>query len=725
MRQIIQIYKSGELKVEDVPTPALTPGGVLVRNACSLISVGTERTKVEVARSNLLEMARKRPDQVKAVLDNVRQEGLLATYKKAMTKLDTPISLGYSSAGVVLEVGDEVQEFKIGDRVACAGEGYGCHAEIVFAPKNLCARVSDSVGLDQAAFAAVGAIALQAVRQAQVTVGERVAVIGLGLVGQLVVQVLKASGCQVLAIDLDPAMIELTRKLGADLAVHRSKDPVKSMAEEFSQGYGVDAVIITAATTSNDPVELAGALCREKGRVVVVGAVRMDIPRKDYYEKELSLCLSRAFGPGNYDKAFAEKGVDYPFGYVRWTAKRNMEAFLGLVAQGKIDPRKLVTHRFSIAEAPRAYELLRSSKERVLGALFEYEERPSYPTKIVLPQNIAASAKERVNLGFIGAGSFAQSYLLPNFRKADGVALKGVATATAISARNVAEKFGFEYCTGDYHEILDDPEIDCVIIATRHNLHAPLTIEALKRGKTVYVEKPLALNEEQLREVIEAHKQSRGRLMIGFNRRFSPFTQRAKSFFAHRAGPLVMTYRVNAGPLPPDHWVHDPEEGGGRIVGEVCHFVDLFQYLVDSPPVRVYAQTAGSRNENIPAEDNVNINIEFEDGSIGTIIYSSVGTLTFPRERFEIFGDNSVAVVDNFRYATFTRGGKTKKMKRWWGRDMGYRGEVAAFVDALKSGSEMPIPFTDIVLATLTTFRILDSIHEGKPVEISLPGLLA
>ena len=732
MRQIVQIYKTGELRIEDAPPPALRSGGVLVQNAYSLISAGTERSKIELARSNLLDKARQRPDQMRQVLNNLRQEGLIPTYQKVMTRLDTPITLGYCSAGVVIEVGEEAQELRVGDRVACAGEGYACHAEVIYVPRNLCAKVPNAVSLDHAAFAPLGAIALQAVRQARATVGENVAVIGLGLVGLLTVQLLKAAGCRVLGMDLNPDRCQLARQLGAD-ATGDSGQRTVDLAAEMTAGHGVDAVIITAATKNSAPIELAGRLCREKGQVVVVGAVPVNVPRKEYYEKELDLCISRAFGPGTYDKQFAEQGVDYPYGYVRWTAQRNMEAFLNLVAEGKIALPPLITHRFPIDEASKAYDLLHSPQGQVLGILFEYDtstdgstglttgRRP--PSAVVwLADNVQRSTCERVTVGFIGAGNFAQAYLLPNFRRLDDVTLRGVATASSVSATNVARKFGFAYCTCDYNEILNDPEINCVVIATRHNLHARLAVEALKREKTVYVEKPLALSEEELQEVIEAYKRSQGRLMIGFNRRFSLFTQRVRTFFETRSGPLVMNYRVNAGPLPSEHWVHDAQEGGGRVVGEVCHFVDLLQYLANSNPLTVYAETARDPNKNMLGEDNVNVIIKFEDGSVGTISYSSIGDLSFPKERIEIFGENSVAIVDNFKRASLVRDGRTTTVRRWWGRDMGYEGEVRAFIEALNTGSNMPINFEEIVLATSMTFKITEAARQGNPVEIDVSG---
>ena len=723
MKQVVQNYKTGELKVEEVPNPVLRPGGVLVRNAYSLVSVGTEKTKVNLAQKSILGKAKARPDQVKLVLNNIKQEGLISTFKKAMNKLDTPISLGYSSAGVVLSVGEGAEEFEISDRVACTGEGYASHSEIVFVPKNMCVKVPEEVTLEQAAFTGVGAIALQGVRQAHLTLGERVAVIGLGLLGQLTVQILKANGCSVFAVDLEKDKVRLSKELGADIGAVSGENDVEKLVEGFSQGYGVDAVIITAATLSNEPIELAGRISREKGRVVVVGAVKMDIPRKNYFEKEISLVISRAFGPGRYDKMFEEKGIDYPFGYVRWTARRNMEEFLELLKGGKVNVDKIITHRFSIDEASQAYEMIRTNKEKFLGVLFKYEKKEELPAKIILTEKKERKAKGMINIGFIGAGSFAQGYLLPNFKKIPGINFKGVATATGISSQSVARKFHFQYCTSNYSDILNDPEIDCVVIATRHNLHAKLAIEALRKNKIVFVEKPLALSEEELKEIIKTRTETQGRLMVGFNRRFSPFSRRVKEFFENRTGPLIMDYRVNAGPLSPDHWLHDPREGGGRIIGEVCHFVDLLQYLTGSNPVRVYAETAGSYNKNIPVEDNIEVTIRFNDGSLGTISYSAVGDLSFPRERFEIFGEESVAVVDNFRKAIFVHKGKKSRMKKI-GQDMGHKGEVIAFAEAVKAGSKMPIDFKEIVSTTLATFKIVDSIKKREPIMVSLSGLL-
>lgn len=724
MKQLVQNYKTGELRVEEVPPPALKSGGVLVRNVFSLISTGTEKAKIELARKNLLAKAKEKPEQVRQVLKTLKKEGIINTYRKVMTKLEAPSPLGYSSAGVVIEVGRGVDEFKVGERVACAGAGYAVHAEVVFVPKNLCVKIPDKVGFDYAAFTTLGAIAMQGVRQAQLTLGENIVVIGLGVVGQLAVQIVKAAGCKVMGIDIDPWKVELAKKLGIDGGVVRGRDDVVKEIRAFSGGRGIDAVIITAGTSSSDPVELAGKILRDRGRVVVVGAVKMDIPRKDYYEKELSLSFSRSYGPGRYDPIYEEEGIDYPIGYVRWTEKRNMEEFLTLVSERKVNLKPLITHRFKIEDALQAYEIITGKrKKKFLGVLLKYEEDKEQRSKISLKAVDSSKAKpglslEKVNLGIIGAGSFAQNFLLPNFKKISSARFKGVATTTGINAKHVAKKFGFEYATTKTEDIINDPEVDAIIIATRHNLHSELTIKTLEKNKAVFVEKPLALCEEELREVIKVWEESQGRLMVGFNRRFAPLVKKVKEFYHERRGPLAIIYRINAGYIPKNHWIQDPQEGGGRIIGEVCHFVDLLEYFVNARPTKIYAQSILDDREDITNSDTINISLKFEDGSIGSLSYLACGDGSFPKERIEIFGEDSVGIIDDFKNATFTRGGKTKKIKKI-NQDKGHREELEAFVEAVKSGEEMPIKFEEIVTTTLITFKILESLEKGVPIEIS------
>ena len=743
MKQILQNFKSGELKIADVPAPALKSGGVLVRNVSSFISAGTERLLIDFAEKSLIGKAKERPDLVKQLINKARREGIINTFQQAMNRLDTLMPLGYSSAGIVIDVGNEVDIISVGDRVACAGSGYACHAEVVFVPKNLCVKIPEAVDFEDAACVALGSIAMQGVRIANLALGENVVVIGLGFVGQLTAQLVKASGCSVFCVDIDEDKVNLALEIGADSGAVRGKDDVNSEISSFSHGLGADAVIITAASDSNDPIELAGEISRDRGRVVVVGAVKMDIPRKIYYEKELELRLSRSYGPGRYDSTYEEQGVDYPIGYVRWTEQRNMHQFLNLVAQKKVIVDKLITHRFKIDDVEQAYDIITGkTKEKHIGILLEYpQERaekiqktvwlptpsPSQEGSLRTESQSPGSGRSlsrpvhgtdrKINIGLIGGGNFAKGVILPNLKNIPNVTLRAICTATGISAQSLANKYGFTYCTSDYSEVLADDSIDCIIIATRHNLHAKLVIEGLKRGKHVFVEKPLALSIEELKEVSEALDESQSKIMVGFNRRFSPFTQSVKEFFSSRMLPLVVNYRINAGFIPKDNWVHDPKEGSGRIIGEVCHFVDLIQYLIGSEPTKVYAETITSNNAEQVDADNVNITLKFHDGSLGSISYLSNGDKSFDKERVEVFGGGSICVIEDFRSAMLVRNGKKKRLKSK--QDKGHRAELEAFVQAVKSNSEMPIPFPEIVMTTLTTFRILESIKKGTPVEIS------
>jgi len=712
MKQLLQNYKAGELKVEEVPTPMLKPGGVIVKNHYSLVSAGTEKAVIEFAKQSLAGKAHSRPDLVKQVLNKVKTDGLLSTYHAAMQRLDEPLPLGYSCAGEVIEVGYGASEFSKGELVACAGGGYASHAEEVFVPKNLVVKIPDNVSTEEAAFVTLGAIALQGVRRAELTPGERVAVIGLGLLGQLTAQILNAYGLPVLGLDVSQRQVEKAHKLGLQEGAVIGQDAVEKVASSFSNGQGVDAVIITAATKSNEPVELAGRISRNKGRISVVGDVKMDVPRKIYYEKELDLRISRSYGPGRYDPNYEEKGVDYPIGYVRWTEKQNMEEFLRLISIGRVDVKPMITHTFKIADALEAYKLILENpdKEDFTAVLLEYDPAKEHaPTVILSRGEKRIPTSNVVNVGLIGGGNFAKGTILPNLKKLDKVHIKGVATATGKSAKDIAKKYGCEYATTDYNKILDDEEIDLVIVATRHNLHAPIAIEALKRGKNVHVEKPLALNMEQLKAVIEAEKSSQGRLMVGFNRRFASQAIKARGRFCNRKTPLMIHYRVNAGYIPPDHWVHDPEEGGGRIIGEVCHFVDFLQFLTGAAPERVYAAKVAS-GANVIAEDNVSITIDFADGSTGTILYTALGDKSLPKEYIEIFGDGKAMSINNFK------SGRALSLSQ----NKGHYGEFRAFTEAILNGKPSPISAEELALTTLTTFKIRESLEKGAPVAIDL-----
>jgi predicted dehydrogenase/threonine dehydrogenase-like Zn-dependent dehydrogenase len=722
MKQIIQNFKTGELKVEEVPPPSLRGGGVLVRNVYSVISVGTERSTVGTGQRNIVGKALQRPDLVSAVLDNITKEGLLNTYHKVMQRLDTPKALGYSSAGVILEAAPDVDEFKPGDRVACAGEGYASHAEVIFVPKNLCIPIPSEVNFKEAAFATLGSIAMQGIRQADVAVGDYITVIGLGLVGLLAVQILKACGCHVIGIDVKPDALALASELGADKTISSDDPRVEELVASFGAGYGADCVIITAATSSNRPVELACSILRDRGTIVIVGAVRVDLPRNLCYEKELNVKFSRSYGPGRYDATYEERGIDYPLGYIRWTEKRNMISFLELVAHKKINLERMITHVFPIAEASKAYEIITGrSQEKSLAILLEYGNSLKEPSELELSsythfeEKTPATIHKRVklNIGFIGAGNFAQGYLLPVLKNIREVELQSIANARGISAHSVARKFGFMSSTSNSSEILNDPNIHCIFIATRHNLHAKLVIQALEQNKHVFVEKPLALSEEELRDIVTAYRHSTGQLMVGFNRRFSPLMRQVKEFLHPLQHPLIIHYRINSGFIPKNHWTQEFSEGGGRILGEICHFVDLIQYLTDSVPIKIYAESINSYNSKIMKSDNLNTILKLKDGSLGVITYTSIGNVRLSKERIEIFCDRSSIIVDDFRLAYLYRNRRIKKIKV---NGKGHTEEILNFIEAVKEGKSSPIPFSSLVITTRATFDIVKSLNKGLPI---------
>jgi predicted dehydrogenase/threonine dehydrogenase-like Zn-dependent dehydrogenase len=712
VKQVLQHVRSRRLEVADLPEPGPRAGGVLVRNTASLISAGTEKMITDFAGKSMVGKARERPDLVRQVMDKVRKDGLAPTVQTVLSKLDQPIPLGYSCAGIVEAAGRGAEEFAVGDRVACAGMGYASHADVVFVPRNLAVRVPDGVSLEDAAYVTVGAIALQGVRIQAPLLGESVAVIGLGVLGQLAVQILRASGCRVLGIDLDPAKVQLARELGAEAAVLRTDD-VAAAVSVFTGGRGMDGVLIAAATSSNDPVELAGEIARDRAVVTMVGATGMEVPRKPYYEKELQLRLSRSYGPGRYDPEYEEKGRDYPIGYVRWTERRNMEEFLRLVATGQVQPSALTTHRFPIERAEEAYTLIGGGGEPFAGVMLTYAERTA-PAVRTLHLKPAAPRAGTLGVGFVGAGNFARAVLLPRFEKAAGAALVGVSTSTGMNARSAGERFGFRYATTDTAALLGDADVHAVVVATRHASHARLSADALRAGKAVFVEKPLALDEEGLQEVLAAQAETGGVLTVGFNRRFSPLAAEVKRAFAPGL-PLAITYRVNAGPIPRDHWIHDPVEGGGRIIGEVCHFVDLCQFLAGDLPVEAFAHAVGGPEGGL--HDTVAITLRFAGGSVATIAYFATGDKSFAKERVEVFGAGTLAVLDDFREVEISRGGKRKKTRKM-SQDKGFDEEVAAFVAAARGGGTLPIPLADLVATTRATFAIEESLRTGRPAEI-------
>lgn len=700
----------------EVPAPVARPGFVLVRTAASLISAGTERLTVEAGQKSLLGRAVEQPALVKQVIQKARSEGVANTIDAVRSKLASLVALGYSAAGRVIEVGEGVTDLRAGDRVACAGVGYASHAEVLSVPKNLCVRLPENVRFDAAAFGTLGAIALQGVRLAELTLGESVVVIGLGLIGQLTVQLIKAHGCRVFGIDLEQSKIELARQIGADGGCPPN-DEAKQRVMAWSRGRGADAVLIAAASQSNQPIELAGEISRAKGRVVAVGAVGLNLPRQPYYNRELTFKISMSYGPGRYDPEYEERGHDYPFGYVRWTEGRNIEAFLDLVASGRIDVEPLITHRFKLEETERAYQLITGElNEPYLGVVLQYDMERELESRIPLREPNTSSPAGSVRIGLIGAGNYARVMLLPNF-KAAGAEFHSIATASGVSARQVGERFGFRSCVSGADEVLADDQINLVVIATRHDSHAELARRALEHGRHVFVEKPLALNDEELDQVVAATTQSDARLMVGFNRRFSPLAQAAQEFFKHRQTPLSINYRVNAGRVPPGHWAHHPQEGGGRIVGEVCHFIDFIQFLTGSLVTRVYAESISSRSHEIVEEDSVFITLRLADGSNGSIAYLAEGNTALPKERIEIFGAARTFVIEDFRSALAYENGRQKRTKLRE-QDKGQKDEVLAVCAMVREGKPSPISLEDLATTTRATFRIRDSLRTGLPVEV-------
>jgi predicted dehydrogenase/threonine dehydrogenase-like Zn-dependent dehydrogenase len=713
MKQVIQNFKSGELYVDEVPTPSLTERMVLVENRFSLISAGTERGTVKVGKASLLGKAKQRPDLVAQVLQNIKKEGLKATIDKVKTKLDSLKALGYSTAGVVSASLDSNGKFKPGDRVACAGQDYASHAEVVSIPQNLVAKIPDNVSFEEASFTTLGAIAMQGVRQAEPRLGDKVCVIGLGLLGQLTVQLLKANGCQVFGIDLSKNLVDLSIDSGAEQAMLRNDSNLHTAIDNFTNGYGFDSVIITAAAPSNDPIELSAVISRNKGKVIVVGAIKMDVPRDpDFYRKELDLRMSCSYGPGRYDVAYEEDGQDYPYAYVRYTEQRNMETFLDLVSSGSVKLKNLITHTFDINDAEKAYDIvLGKTQEPHIGILLGYPESENKATSSV---NLKSEPLKNINIGFIGAGSFAQSYLIP-YAKAFGASLDTVVTSKGITAKNVAQKFAFNNASSDAKDILTNKEINTVFIATPHNSHASYVIESLKAGKNVFVEKPLAMNYEELDEVKKVFESGKSQLMVGFNRRFSPVAVKIKEEFLNNGEPKVVNIRVNAGFIPKDHWTQNPNLGGGRIIGEMCHFIDLMQFFTDSKPVKVYADSIKTNNQALTPEDNIAITVSFEDGSIGNLVYLGNGDKSLPKELVEVFSGGKVGRIHDFRKGEIHKGNKSVQLKL---DGKGHKQEVKAFISSLETGAGAPVTFESIYLTTLTTFKVLDSLSTGLPQSI-------
>jgi predicted dehydrogenase/threonine dehydrogenase-like Zn-dependent dehydrogenase len=716
--------------VTEVPAPKLLPGCVLVRMAASLVSAGTERASCEFASKNLLQKAKARPDLVREVINKIQRDGVFSAISAVRGRLDRPNALGYSSSGTVVGVGEGVTDLYIGDRVACAGAGYAVHAEFACIPRLLTARIhpDSAVCCEEAAFTTLGAVALHGVRTADVKLGDVVAVIGLGLLGQLTVQILKAAGCRVLGMDIVPERAELASRLGAD-DVTVTRDGLRDLCLHHSNGHGVDAVLITAETASSEPVDVAGEVARDRGVVVAVGTVGMDIQRKLYFEKELDFRVSRSYGPGRYDSAYEQKGRDYPIGYVRWTETRNMEAFLQLLSGGKVDVKPLVTHRFPIQRAQDAYELIMGKVgQPFLGVLITYPEQAEASHEIQLvgkgTARVIAGAKS-MTIGLLGAGNFAVSTLLPAIKQIRGAELVGVCAANGSHARHAAEKFGFRYCATEEQGIVNNPDVNALVIATRHHLHATQVLAGIEAGKHIFCEKPLCLNEIDLAEIVSTRAASGHHLllMVGFNRRFAPMAVKMKAFLDRIREPLALHYRVNVGFVDHDHWVNDPEQGGGRILGEVCHFIDFLTFLAGALPVEVQARSLTTLERY--SEDNVIVSLRFANGSQGTISYLANGDRSYSKERVEVFGGGAVAVLEDFRRLELVRHGRGQIFRSRLRQDKGHGAALEAFAGAVCGSGELPIPFDEIVSTTLTTLGAVESRSLGKPVEVDTAAFIS
>ena len=673
---------------------------------------------VEFAEKNLVGKAQSRPDLVRQVMDKARREGILPTIQAAFNRLDQPMSLGYSSAGTIIALGDGMQGFTIGDRVACAGAGHAVHAELAIVPRNLIYKIPDNVDFESAAFATLGAIALQGFRLAQPQVGERVAIIGLGLLGLLSVGIARTAGCEIFGIDLDPKRVALGKEFGATTCLRKDAEAAGSA---FTQGKGFDVVLICADTKSNDPIALAGALAREHGQVVAVGAVGMDIPRKVYYTKELSFHVSRSYGPGRYDPVYEEQGQDYPFAYVRWTEGRNIEAILAMLGNGSLNVAPLITHRYEIQNAPQAYDLITGKiEEPFLGVVITYPDAETQnPVLRVFPNEYtpAVGSSGTTGAGVLGAGVYAKATFLPAAKRVGSIPLIGIASASGLNARHAAQKFGFQYATADENEILNAEGISHVAILTRHNDHARQVITALHNGKHVYCEKPLALNSTQLDEIETAvQAENAPLLMVGFNRRFAPLAVELRKFIAASNEPLAMHYRVNAGFLPETHWLHDPEIGGGRIIGEGCHFIDFLSFLVGAPPssVNMTALPDGGRYH----QDNAILTLAYPDGSIGTIHYLANGDKAFPKEQVDVFTAGRVAVLNDFRQLEMVYNGHRNVLRSRFKQDKGHAASWQAFLNATREGKPAPIPYKDLWGVTLASFAALKSLKTGQTVDL-------
>ncbi len=698
MKQILQSLKNGKTEVAEVPCPAVKRGHLLVRSSRTLVSVGTERMLVDFGKAGWIEKARQQPDKVRMVLDKIKTDGLMPTIESVLNKLDQPLPLGYCNVGRVLEAGSGLVGYAVGDRIVSNGK----HAEAVCVPVNLTARVPDAVSDDEAAFTVLGAIALQGIRLVQPTLGETVVVTGLGLIGLVTVQLLRSHGCRVLGLDFDPEKLALARKFGAETVnLAAGEDPVKA-AQAYSRGRGVDGVIITAATKSNEPMHQAALMCRKRGRIVLVGVTGLELSRADFFEKEITFQVSCSYGPGRYDPNYEEKGNDYPVGFVRWTEQRNFEAILDMMSDGRLDVKPLISHRFAIEEAEKAYALVGGAGPS-LGILLEYpapaakSDAAVRQSTVEIPTGSSRTTPSvpGASIGLVGSGNYATAVLIPAF-KAAGARLRTVASSAGVSGLHAGRKYGFEQTTTDSDSIFSDASVNALVVATRHDNHASMVVKALRAGKNIFVEKPIALTEAELEEIASVHAEVSANgaaplVMVGFNRRFAPQVAKMKSLLAGARGPKAFVMTVNAGAIPAEHWTQDRDVGGGRIVGEGCHFIDLLRFLAGERITAVRTNTM-----ECASADTVSIELRFADGSIGTVHYLANGSKSFPKERVEVFAQGRVLQLDNYRRLTGFGWPGFKKMNLW-SQDKGQKACAAAFVQAVANRGASPIPFDELI----------------------------
>ena len=716
MKQLVLDISSGDTKVVEVPEPSVRTGGIVVKNHYSVISIGTEKSIVDFAKKNLIGKARNRPDLFKAFLEKAKTDGLIVAYQQAHRRLEQYLPLGYSSAGIVDEISDDVKDFKIGDKVACAGAEYAWHADKISIPKNLVAKVPDGVDLKDASFSTIASIALNGFRCANPELGHTVVIIGLGLIGLLTVQIAKAAGCKVIGIDLDERKVKLSLELGADHAYVRSESNVTTILELTGQ-IGADSVIITASGDSNDSIHLAGKVTRKKAVVSIIGAIKLDIPREDFYKKELSVQIPSSYGPGRYDRSYEEHGHDYPVGFVRWTISRNMHAVLQLMKEKKLTPSKIITEISSIDSAVQSYTNFESSTKLRIGSVIKYENNENNVKSKIISIKKMELNPNKINCGLIGGGIYATSIALPIIRKIKDMTITSVSTASGLSSKSISEKYEVNNLYSDYHDMLEDESIDLIFAMTRNSLHANIVCDSLLKNKNVFVEKPLGLNYQELDKIEDMWHKSAKIVMVGFNRRYAPFTNEIKSFFKNRASPMIAYYRVNAENIPHDHWVYDKKEGSGRIISEACHFIDYLTYVIGSKPVQVFTSSIATQKSQ-DTMDNFAINISFEDGSTGSVIYTSKGNKKHSKEHAEFFADNKTAVLDNFKNLKLISDKKEVNKKNTLSQDKGHKNEFEFLIKNLKTGDRMEDEFMLSLFSSRATIAAQKSMISKLPEKV-------